>query len=305
MLETHTYSGATWVRLINPSTDQLAEVAKKYDIAKEIISDIVAPTPRQKIETYENAIYTVFHIPAYRHSHTKSHLQEVDFIIGKDFIVTVQYDSIDALQKLSKEAEAVELIGKEESDITPGIIFIKVLEALYASIGNEISHIEDKLKNIEENIFAGREKQMVKEISRVGRDLLDIKRTLTPQRIIFENLLKVSQVTDNKKFSQHARAVYKDTFERVYEQTQHNADLLVELRETNNSLVSTSQNEVMKVLTIMAFITFPLTLVTGIFGMNTVGTPVVGNPSDFWLIIGFMAAATLVMFMYFKFKKWL
>ena len=306
MFETHTYSGTTWIRLVNPTTDQLTEITKTYHVEPEAMRDLTSPSPQQKVETYENSMYVVFHIPAYKHSHSKGHLQEIDFIIGKDYIITVQYDTVDALQRFSKEAELKSLIGKEDvGNITPGVIFVEVLRALYDSVGDEILFIQDRLRNIEDNIFSGRERDMVGELSKVGRDILNLKRTLAPQKALFENLLLIASKAHNKKFANHVRSIFENGYLRIYDQTRHSANLAIELRETNNSLVSTNQNEVMKVLTIMAFITFPLTLVTSVFGMNTIGTPLVGKPYDFWIIVGFMVMATLFMFAYFKFKKWL
>ena len=61
----------------------------------------------------------------------------------------------------------------------------------------------------------------------------------------------------------------------------------------------------MKVLTIMAFITFPLSVIASIFGMNTKTLPIVGVPHDFWIIMGIMVFATIMFFALFKYKKWL
>ena len=166
MLETHTYAGTTWVRLINPTADHLAEITKKYQVEPEALRDIASPSPQQKVETYEDSMYVVFHIPAYKHSHSKGHIQEIDFIIGKDYVITIQYDTIDALQKFSKEAELKSLVGKEDTEnITPGVIFVEVLRALYDSVEDEILFIGDQLRNIEDRIFSGRERAMV-EIGR-------------------------------------------------------------------------------------------------------------------------------------------
>ena len=306
MIETHTYPNATWVRLINPKPEELAKISETYGVDPEAIHDLSSPTPRQKIETYNNSIYAVFHMPAYKHSHTKSHLQEIDFIIGKDHIITVQYDTVDALQKFSKEAEAKTLIGKNnEESVTPGVIFVEVMHALYESLSDEILFMQDWLRKIEDQIFSGKEKQMVTELSRVGRDLLDLRRTLAPQKIMFENLLLIATKAKNTAFRNHVKSIYENGYMRIYDQTEHNMELATELRETNNSLVSTSQNEVMKTLTIMAFITFPLTLITSIFGMNTLFTPILGINYDFWIIFGFMFFATICMFIFFKYKKWL
>jgi len=304
MLEKHNYSEKTWIRLINPTTEELAGLAKEYNLNPQAVQDLGSPTPRQKIETYDDFIYAVFHIPAYRHSHAKSHIQEIDFIIGQDHIITVQYDTIDALQKFSKETEFKTLLGREEG-VTPGLIFVEVLKALYSSVGDEISYMQDQLKSIEDNIFNGQERKMVTEISKVSRNLLDIKRTLAPQKSHFERLLLIASKARNKNFAQYIRSIYENGYLKIYEETKNSAELVIELRETNNSLVSTKQNEVMKNLTILAFITFPLSLLAGIFGMNTVNTPILGNPNDFWYIFGFMVFATFAMFLFFKFKKWL
>ena len=70
-------------------------------------------------------------------------------------------------------------------------------------------------------------------------------------------------------------------------------------------MVSTKQNEVMKGLAIMAFVTFPLSLIATIFGMNTHYLPIVGMRGDFWVIIGAMLFLTACFFWYFKRKRWL
>jgi len=97
--------------------------------------------------------------------------------------------------------------------------------------------------------------------------------------------------------------------ENVYYKLRKNTEALSwslsELRETNNTLLSTKQNEVMKIFTILAFVTFPLSLFASIYGMNTKYIPLVGMKNDFWIVIGMMAFATILMFIYFKYKKWI
>ena len=90
----------------------------------------------------------------------------------------------------------------------------------------------------------------------------------------------------------------------VYNQLENERETLVDLRETNDSLLTTKTNEIIKVLTVMAFIILPLTFVTQLFSMNT-KLPIVGSPYDFEIISGGMLALALGMFLYFKHKKWL
>ncbi len=76
-----------------------------------------------------------------------------------------------------------------------------------------------------------------------------------------------------------------------------------ELRATNDSLLSASVNEVMKTLTLIAFLTSPLTVLAGFFGMN-VTTPFEGTPEGFWFIISLGVLISLSMYLYFRFKRW-
>jgi magnesium transporter len=82
-------------------------------------------------------------------------------------------------------------------------------------------------------------------------------------------------------------------------------ETLAALRETNAAMLTTKQNEVIKTLTIMAFITFPLTLFSSMFGMNTEATPIIGHKADFWIIVSIMVAVTISFFTFFRRKKWL
>jgi magnesium transporter len=102
---------------------------------------------------------------------------------------------------------------------------------------------------------------------------------------------------------------YIDTVEgeykRVYRLLEHLRESLQELRETNNSLLSTKQNEVMKTLTVLAFIFLPLSFVASLFGMNTQHIPIVGSPYDFWIVLGGMAVIALSSICFFRYKGWL
>ena len=82
-------------------------------------------------------------------------------------------------------------------------------------------------------------------------------------------------------------------------------EYLDELRSTNDSLLSTSQNEVMKILTVTNFIVLPLSLIAGIFSMNTLTTPVVGHSYDFAIVLIMMLLLAGGMFIFFRLKKWL
>jgi magnesium transporter len=91
----------------------------------------------------------------------------------------------------------------------------------------------------------------------------------------------------------------------VYTTIENDRTLLHEVRETNNSLLTTKQNEVIKVLTMSSLIIFPLTFFAALFSMNTKFNPIIGHPFDFWILFSVMTFFTLCMLGMFKYKKWL
>ena len=140
-------------------------------------------------------------------------------------------------------------------------------------------------------------------LSRVSRHLLNFKQSLVPHREVLESLEIAGRKLFGEDFAFHLRSIFSDYY-RVSVLTDGQRDALSELRETNNSLLSTKQNEIMKVLTIMAFITLPLTVVTQLFSMNAVSLPIVGTPGDFWIILAMLVVIALSLFVFFKKKGW-
>ena len=145
---------------------------------------------------------------------------------------------------------------------------------------------------------------MVEAISRSARDLLNMRQIVEPHRDVLHTLETEGQAFFGADFAPYLRAMSNEYY-RVHNHIMRQTESLHELRETNNSMLSTKQNETIKVLTIMAFVTFPLSLIVSIFGMDVENNLVHGTSSDFWILLGIMISATATMFAFFKHRKWL
>lgn len=300
----YAYKDVEWVDASNPGRDELRDLAEQYALAPSVADELLSPTPRPHFEIHPDYFYLVLHFPALRHSHGETSAQEIDFVVGKHFILTVRYDVVDPLHKFAKVFEVNSILDKHNYTVSGGQIFALMLQKIYHSLNHEISYINDELKVIEEGIFESREHAMVAELSKVNRNLLTIAHILSLHEGTLEELVKET----GSRFGDAYRTTMMESI-REYDHTRRalaNArELQSELRITNDSLLYAKQNEVMKTLTIMAFVTFPLTLLAGLFGMNTVGTPLVGAPHDFWIVVGTMLILTIIFFSYFKYRKWL
>ncbi len=300
MITTRPFIDQIWIDLNSPTKEEVDSIMITQNISPAIAKDLLTPTPTQYSEDDGDTIYAVLHIPTFQHAHPNEIDQEVDFIISKKSVITARYDSIDALHYFAKEIEVNEILN-HQSNLH---LFFGIMEEIYNSITNELASIEDWMREIEKNIFEGQEKEMVFAISSTGRNILNFKRAIDPHGEVFDFIARVGGEKFGKDFEEEAKSL-RDEWRRVMKRINNYLDMISELRETNNSMLSTKQNETMKVFTIMAFVTFPLSLVAAIFGMNTSFIPFVGSPNDFWIVLGIMFVMSIAMFSFFKYKRWI
>ena len=306
MIKKHVANNVVWVDIESPTKEDVRLMMDEYNIHPLIANEMLSPTLRPRVDVYDHHMYLILHIPnIIVRSLDKKQEQEVDFIIGKNFIITVHYEPIEVLAEFSKLFESGTLLNKYKMiEMHAGFLFFHMVRHIYSAINKKLDSISQALVDIENNIFTGQEHDMVVEISKTGRQLLNMKRWLSPNDDILESFKEASRQLFGEDFSYYSNAIL-GIHSRVSGHLKNDVDTLTELRSTNDSLLNTKTNDVMKVLTIMAFVTFPLMLVSSLFGMNTVYLPIVGHQYDFWIIVGFMAASTISFFSFFKYKKWL
>jgi magnesium transporter len=297
------HQGLLWVDLESPTRDETLRVAAEFNIESFIAEELLLPSSKPRVEFHRDYAYVVLHFPALRHSH-KTREQEVDFVIGRNFVITARYDMIDPLHKFSKVFEVNSLLGKDTLGEHAGFLFFYMLKKLYRAVEHEEEYVREELRLIEDHIFAEHEVEMVSALSRSARDLLSLRQTIEPHRDILHEIETGGAAFWGEEFRPYLRTLSNEYY-RVHNHIMRSTESLHELRETNNSLLTTKQNETMRTLTIMAFLTFPLSLLVSIFDVQISGNPFNGTPYGFWLILGTVAAAAALMLLYFKHRKWL
>lgn len=304
MITRYEHQGVQWIDVERPTPEEVDQLVEEFQLGPSVAQEMVTPTVKPRVDLYPTFIYLVLHFPATRDTRGSKNDHEVDLVVGKEFLITVHYEMVPAIHDFSRSFEAAMLLKKSKGTFHSGHVIFELANRLYQSVENELDAIEDSVGKIERAIFGGREKEMVKPISMTTRELLTHKRLIGNQ----EDTLKM--------FEQAGVSLFGDQFRnfmgsmtalhyRVYNRAQMLMDTLAELRNTNDSLLSTRQNEIMKNLTVMASIILPLSLVASIFGMNTTDNPIIGEAHDFWIIVGVMTVVGLVVVMYFQIKRWM
>jgi len=304
MITQKIFRGKTWIDAENPTSDEVKKLMDEFSLDTDVADELLNPSLKPRIERFSDYLYIILHFPAFKQSHSLSSSQEIDFIISEKFFITVRYDINETIERFSKNIEVENITQKAEIEFPTLFLFFKLIDELYLSSYNEIDTFDERLHIIEKNIFKGREKEMVFEISKFSRDILAYKQIVSPHKEVLKQLAKDWKLVFGDKGKHHIERLVA-TYFRLKNTHRGLLDTMQELRQTNDSLLSTKQNETMKLFTILAFVTFPLSLMAGLFGMNTAFTPFVGMPFDFWVIIGIMVTLTLIMFLFIKINKWL
>lgn len=307
MITRHKRGKVTWVDIESPTEDELRAVVEEFGIDPRVEEEIVSPTPYPIVVSFPTYLYMILHFPTADIAGGAKN-QEVDFIVGKSFIITARYEVIESIHNLHKVFEAEELIGLPSHETNTSQLLERILRRLYGAIRQEAEHVSTLLDSIERDIFAGKERTTVRAISEANRVLLRFDRTLARHSESLSTFLEELSTPAFFGRSFHPHAAH------ILALRDHVASLIsayravaTELRQTNDSLLSAGQNEVMKTLTLMTFITFPPILIAGLFGMNIEPTflPIVHHPMGFSFVLGLMLTGSLIVFLIFRFKRWL
>lgn len=303
MITPYEHGSIRWLDVAHPDDDDIRALIETYGVPPATAEELRHPSRAAQFTEANGALFCILHFPAFRHSNSTQTHQEIDCVITEEMVVTVRYDTVDPIHKFSKLFEVSSELEEGLPD-TSTELAISLLSKCYGAIEHELDYIRDRLSEIEDSIFSGRERDMVFELSYVSREMLHFQASLQSHTETLTAFVNTIEQRHGSTLGERARTLTR-RHARLREAVHHQYTLLEALRSTNDSLLSTKQNEVMKVLTIMAFVTFPSTLLANVFSMNTSVTPLVGLPGDFWLIIGLMGFLTAAFIAFFVYKRWL
>jgi magnesium transporter len=305
MLFRYQYHGGVWVDLEHPSEDEIRGVTREFGISERLETELFAPTPSPLVAGDSSVTYLVLHFPTHGNEDGEIHDQEVDFIIGSSFIITVRYEVVEPIRRLQKLLETEKMIDPRESMTTDALLEV-LFAHLYTSVRNHTTHISEHLAQIEHDMFSGRERATVTLVSGVSRELLHIEAALANQEEPLNRFLKALATRGffGASFNERAERIVAEHLQVARVIGTYRA-VTTELRETNASLLEARQNEIMKTLTVLTFAVMPLELIALLFGMHVLGTPLETNPSAFWIIILVMIVISAIMLAVVNRRHWL
>jgi magnesium transporter len=296
-------SGLRWVQIDAPGPDDVAWLADEYQFHELDLEDVQSRRQRPKVDDYPDYLFVVLHFPWFDKATQRLYAGELNAFIGRDYVITLPNLPLKPVTALfrrleSDHAERAEFFAKGS-----GYLFYEVLDALYAYCFPILDQIGRKLDGIEDAIYDERNENVVREISNVKQEIISYRKIVKPQRPVLRLLER-----DTERFLPEDLEVYYDdlidTSERIWDVLDNYKEVIEALEASNESALAQRQNKVLRVLTVFSATMLPLTLITGLFGMN-VGVPWEGQISGFWYVTMGIVVALGGMLSVFRFWRWL
>jgi magnesium transporter len=291
--------GMLWLDLEAPTPEEASLLGEPvFAFHPLAIEDCLTAQSRPKIDDYDDYLFLVFH--AWRRDDGDVHLEEVDFFLGKNYVVSYHAEprasrSILA-QRIEKDAKIVLGHG-------PDMVLHQILDLMVDRYNLVVDEMEERVEQIECDTLENPTNETLRSILELKRLLQELFRVIRHQRDVMSSLCREGHPIISKK----ARTFYRDVYDhvvRVHDTVEGLRDAVSGARDAYLSIMSNRMNTVMKGLSLVATILLPLTFVTGLYGMNFEWMPMLHHPQGFWFICTVMIALGCAMFAWFRSKGW-
>jgi magnesium transporter len=300
-----TAAGLTWVHLDTISADEVQRLADRFGWHALDVEDVLSKRQRPKVDDYaeEGYLFVVLHFPVYDKAAGRLNAGELDVFIGPDYLVTLPNVQLDPVSRLFRRCEEDQALRAQLFSKGSGRLLYEVLDDLFDYCFPILDKIAFKLDTLEDEVFEGRAEEVVRDISNVKQEIIAYRKIIKPERATLRLLERHVE-----RFLPEELELYFDDIvdaaERIWDLLDNNKEVVEALEDTNESVISHRQNRVLQILTIFSVVILPLTLISGIFGMN-VAFPGEGTHVAFWAIVATMLAVILAMVGFFRWKRWL
>ena len=298
-------SGLTWIHLDAPTKDQAEQLAERFGWHALDVEDVLSKRQRPKVDDYveEGYLFVVLHFPVYDSSIGRLNAAELDVFLGPDSLVTLPTVELLPVTRLFRRCSEDDELREQLFSRGSGRLLYEVLDDLFDYCFPILDKIGHKLDVVEDDVFEGRSEEVVRDISNVKQEIISYRKIIKPERPTLRLLERHVE-----RFLPEELELYFDDLvdasERIWDQLDNYKEVVEALEDTNESVIAHRQNRVLQILTIFSVVLLPLTLISGIFGMN-VNFPGYGTHTAFWVIVGVMAVTIISMVGFFRWKRWL
>lgn len=299
------HNGVTWVNVGTPGVRELDHVGSTFPFLPQDVKECLPPSQRPKLIERKNYLFAILQFPVYDRETRKIGSSEVDFFATQRELVMVHESKLEPISTLfdlctHSTSSAAEYV------ISPIHLLTVILEQLFDSLSPMLNHLSLDIDAVEQKLFDGHNREVINEILIVKRNIANFKKIMQAHKAVIEDLVYSSNHRDMIGASRVRLSELIRKSKEVWESLKNYDDAINAIHDSHSSLISVRQSEIIKTLTVISVVTFPLTLVAAIFAVDPKGgMPFLDNPYGFWAVVGLLAVGAVFMLLIFKKKKWI
>ena len=290
-----------WLDIASPTASDLALLRDEFDLHPLALEDLEKRKQRPKIDAYDDQqMIVTYEVLPPAEADREFDLGELHFFAGTGYLVSVRWQDSPAIEDLHARFQQ----RPDAVALTPGALLYTMLDAVVDGYFPLLDRLSDKIEDLEDQILeGGQTRGTLRSILDLKRELLELRRTLSPQRDVANGLLRRDLPLVDDASAPYFQDLY-DHLVRVLDQLDLQRDLLASALEANLSVTSNNLNAVMKRLTAFTVILMVPTLIAGIYGMNFHFMPELSSPLGYPFALGVMAIAMVGAAIFFKRNDW-
>jgi len=296
--ETPNTKDVFWLNINNPSEEDFKFLQNKFNFHHLTIDDCIHKTKRCKINDYKDYHFLIITTSDSHSNNTFSH-NNIYIYINRNYIITIHYGENRSVKKIMNDINKGLDIVSNGSDFVLYHLLDEAIDQLFVITDK----VEEKINILEEETMNNPVQDTLNNIMRVKKSVIKLRRVVSPLREVLNTLLRHNDII-SEKYRLYFSDIY-DHILRIYDLIETDHEMVTSCLELYSSQLSNSMNKVMKVLTIITTVMMPLTIITGIYGMNFENMPELHAKYSYFIIIFIMILSSFSQILFFKKKKWL
>ncbi|PIR78321.1 MAG: hypothetical protein COU28_02255 [Candidatus Magasanikbacteria bacterium CG10_big_fil_rev_8_21_14_0_10_36_16] len=291
----------TWTNISSVNDEALLFLKKNFKFHQLDIEDIKSESQNPKLDTYKDYLFLVVHFPQWKDGNKRVLAHEIDIFVGPNYLITIQHGKNKDIKDFFYKSMNNRKTRNEWIHKSSGYLLYKILEELFSQSRTMIDNLGKQISNVENEVFDDKpDKNIIHELAIYRRNVLNLKRILDPQRFIISSLSNTRKTFLDESLSPYFDDI-KDFLDKLWVIVDTYKEILEGLHITVESIINQKTNKIITLLTVISVSLLPLTLLSGIYGMNIEGLPYAHSPAFVWGL--FLAITSFILFLIFVMKK--
>ncbi len=301
MIETINFGKLTWSHIVLPTANDLATLKSKYNFHDLVLDDCLTEVNmRPKIDIYDNYYFIILHFPTFDEDKRFVEVREIKFFLGSDYLISIGRTHWLVYEMFRKEKnKKTDRLQVESSDV----LLYQILDHVMLDVRKLVDLVDQDVDQCGKALFGKNAEPTIEKISVTRKNIILLNTMFKPQMDLF-NKLQNGTIRGFDGNMQDYWSNIMDYFQKLWDVVEDDGELIRGYSMTFDSLQVNRTNDVIKILTLISSILLPLTFIASLYGMN-IKLPMQDHPFSFAIVAGAMVTIAVLMFVYFKIKKWM